>query len=471
MKEVVSDFFNAFGGLLTYLFKKDKESPWRAYFFRASALGFFVYAQFFPNVFAPPLLVSIAWVRELAPLWVPLMLLFVFVPLWLRYQRADFLQKTGSSLLEIKLPREILRSPKAMELFFSSSVWSRGSVTYVDTFWDGKVGPWYSFEIASFGGDVRFFIWTFPKMRKTLETQLYAQYPTIEINDASDYAARYPYGPEGRFMWGTYVKLSKPDPYPIKTYIDYGLDKEEEEEIKVDPITPMLEFLGGLKKGEQCWIQILAQAHQDRGLVHGHLFKRSDWKEEAQKIVNEILKRDPKTKSSRQQSEAGFPIIPTLTATEKDQVDAIERSLNKPAYECMIRALYFAEWEAQSEIGKSIPGLIGSFRQYSANYFNVFRLGWYTDLTDETKDALWFIGVREKISAYFMKIYGLQMYDAYRRRSFFHYPYRFFHVEKPFILTAEELATIYHFPGKVASTPTIGRAPSRKAEPPPNLPI
>ena len=181
--------------------------------------------------------------------------------------------------------------------------------------------------------------------------------------------------------------------------------------------------------------------------------------------------RDPKTKSTRKETATGFPVIPTLTEGEKEQVAAIERSLNKHAYECMIRALYFAEGAAQSEIPKSIPALVGAFRQYSANNFNGFKLGWFTDLADETKDVLWFTGLREKAAGYFMKIYGKKMYDAYRRRSFFHYPYRSFHVEKPFILTAEELATIYHFPGKVAATPTIGRAPSRKAEPPPNLPV
>ncbi len=202
MAEVIADFFNAFGSLATYLFTKDKESPWRAYFFRASAVGFVAYGIWWQEMFAQIFLISAAWARELMPLWVPLLLIFVFVPLWLRYVRAGFFEKTGYVLLEIKLPREILRSPKAMELFFSGAVWSRGSVTYVDTFWDGKVGPWYSFEIASFGGDVKFFIWVWPKLRKIIETQIYAQYPTVEISEAPDYAARYPYGPEGRFMWG-----------------------------------------------------------------------------------------------------------------------------------------------------------------------------------------------------------------------------------------------------------------------------
>jgi len=468
---ILGDTLGALGSVATYFFKKDKENPARSYIFRISVIVLAVGVYIAPDLLTGLFGASYAWARALVPLWAPLILFCLLGSVWLKYVRADFLEKMGSVLLEIKLPREILRSPKAMELFFSSSVWSRGSVTFVDTFWDGKVGPWYSFEIASFGGDVHFFVWTFSKMRKTVETQLYAQYPTIEITEASDYAARYPYGPEGKFMWGTYFTLSKPNPYPIKTYIDYGLDKEEEEEVKVDPLTSFLEYMGSLRKGEQCWLQLLVRAHQERTWVHGYLFKKPDWKKEAEDLVNKIMLRDPETKSTRKETTTGFPVIPTLTAQEKEQVDAIERSVNKPPYDCMARLLYFAEGDAQAEIGKSIPGIIGAFRQYSANNFNGFKLGWYTDLKDETKDMLWLSGLRDRMSQYFMKKYGLKMYDAYRRRSFFYYPYQHFRMEKPFILTAEELATIYHFPGRVAATPTIGRAPSRKAEPPPNLPV
>jgi hypothetical protein len=39
------------------------------------------------------------------------------------------------------------------------------------------------------------------------------------------------------------------------------------------------------------------------------------------------------------------------------------------------------------------------------------------------------------------------------------------------ILNTEELATIFHFPGQVAGTPTLERVPSKKAEAPSNLPI
>jgi len=60
--------------------------------------------------------------------------------------------------------------------------------------------------------------------------------------------------------------------------------------------------------------------------------------------------------------------------------------------------------------------------------------------------------------------------DAFKRRSFFNVPHRHL-MGKPYVLTVEELATLYHFPGAHIMTPTLTRIPSKKAEAPANLPI
>nr|HPI82819.1 hypothetical protein [Candidatus Paceibacterota bacterium] len=77
-----------------------------------------------------------------------------------------------------------------------------------------------------------------------------------------------------------------------------------------------------------------------------------------------------------------------------------------------------------------------------------------------------------------------RMLDFYRMRTFFHpsliydlkYPSLlapFFPAHKPevFVLSNEELATIYHFPGMVSETPSFKRVDSKIAKPPSNLPI
>lgn len=411
-----------------------------------------------------------ALVYRLYPVWLPLFAFAFFAEMWLRYIRLGYLAENPGVVLEIKIPKEITKSPKAMELFFMA-MYETGSVEYNETYWEGKIRPWFSYEIVSYGGDIHFYLWTLPKYRNVLEAQLYAQYPTIEIVEAEDYSKKKVYNPPRNFMWGTYFKLTRPDVYPIMTYVDYGLDKETEEEYKVDPLSTLLEYLGSMKKGEEVWIQILAQAYKIRWLKEGHLFKESDWIVEGQKEVNKIMKRDPKTKSSRSQTETGFPIIPTLTEWEKTQVEAIERSINKRAFKTMIRLCYHAEPEAFHLRSPSVSGLLGTFRKpFNSNLLNGFKLGWWTDLRDPTKDFFFLFGLKNWAMNIWITKYAKLMIDAYRRRSIFYPPYRNWKAT-PFLLTVEELATIFHIPGKVVTTPTFGRIPSKKVEPPPNLPV
>lgn len=407
---------------------------------------------------------------SLMPLWLPLLLGKLFVELWMKYIRSDFLRKNPGVLLEIRIPKEIEKTPKSMELLMMA-LYETGSVEYNETYWEGKLRPWWSFEVASFGGDIHFYVWTLPKYRNVLESQIYAQYPTVEIVETEDYAKKKVFNPPENFMWGTYFVLSKPDPYPIMTYVDYGLDKETEEEYKVDPLSTLLEYLGSITKGEEIWLQILAQAYRPFTLKEGKLFKDYDWAVEAQKEINKIMKRDPRTKSTRQFTEIGYPIVPTLTEWEKKQVEAIERSINKRAFRCAVRACYHAEPEAFHLRSPTVSGLLGTFRKpFNSNLLNGFKLGWYTDISDPTKDLLFPFGLRNWAISKWQPKYAKRMLDAYRRRSFFYAPYRNWQ-SKPFILTSEELATMYHFPGKVVTTPSFERIPSKRVEPPANLPV
>ncbi len=404
------------------------------------------------------------------PLWLPIMLGKIFLEMWLKYIRLHYIKNAGEVLLEIRIPKVIEKTPRAMELFFMA-MFETGAVEYNETYWEGKIRPWFSYEIASFGGDVHFYVWTLAKYRNVLEAQMYAQYPTVEIIEAEDYTKRKVFDPPNNFMWGTYFTLQKPDMYPIMTYVDYGLDKETEEEYKVDPLSTLLEYLGSMKKGEEVWIQILVQSYKIRGIKEGQLFADKDWIAEAHHEVNKLMKRDPHTKSSRSQTETGFPIIPTLTEGEKKQVEAIERSIDKRAFNCTIRLCYHAEKEAYHLRSSSVSGLLGTFRKpFNSNLLNGFKLGWYTDITDPTKDFLFLFGLKNWAMNAWIPKYAKLMIDAFRRRSFFYPPYRNWQ-SKPYILTCEELATIFHIPGQVVTTPTFERIPSKKVEPPANLPV
>ncbi len=123
-----------------------------------------------------------------------------------------------------------------------------------EAFIDGKTRPWFSCELASIGGYVHFYIWCSQvKFRNLVEAQLYAQYPNVEIVEADDYTKDFYFDPEKYIMYGLqYQFTKKSDVYPIKTYIDYGLDKDQKEEYKIDPITSVIEYLGFFKKRRKC---------------------------------------------------------------------------------------------------------------------------------------------------------------------------------------------------------------------------
>lgn len=400
-------------------------------------------------------LVTVKFILSTSPVWLPLFLLGVFTTLWLKYARTRAMVKAGGVLLEIKLPRDVFKSPMAMEIIITS-LFQTGSNSYLETFVKGKQRPWFSLEIISIEGNVRFFIWTQPKYRQLIESQFYAQYPGVEIYEAEDYTKNVFVDAEKIQLWGTAFKLGKPDIYPIKTYIDYGLDKEQEEESKVDPMTSVLEFLGSIKAGEQVWIQILIQAHRKNSLKEDAVFpQKTDWEKEAKE---EIEKKIAEVKGSESEEGAEGTIYRIPTKSERELIDALERSLTKYPFEVGIRGFYIARKESFDSIG--ITGLIGSFRQYSSRSLNEIKLGQFTDFDYPWDD---FLRIRRTTRE-------VNLLNAYKLRSYFQLPYRHYLV-KPFILTTEEIATIFHLPGKVAGTPTLTKIASRKSEAPANLPI
>lgn len=394
----------------------------------------------------------IIWV--LAPVWIPLALIWGCFVLWLTYKRREWIQAQGSVLLEIKIPREMFKSPLAMEIFLNS-LYSSGVGTLIDVYVKGRVRTWFSLELVSKGGDVHFYIWCHKNFKGRVEAQLYAQFPNIEVHEVPDYALGVVNNPEKTtFGWFGQFSLTKADAYPIKTYIDYGLDQDAKEEYKHDPIVPVLEFLGSLKSGENAWFQILIQAHSKEGLKHGRIFVKPDWKTGIEKEIKGIVK-----KALMKSDDIKTPTMLSLSKGQTEIVAAIERNASKPAFDTMIRATYFSDKDAFNST--NIGGLIGSFAQFGSQSLNGFKPGFFAAFDYPWQD---FRGQRKSKNE-------RKLLEAYKRRSFFNTPFKNFH-GKPFILTTEELATIFHFPSSiVAATPTLNRIPSKKAEAPSNLPI
>lgn len=384
---------------------------------------------------------------RLYPFWLPIMSAIVMWDLWLAYVRRSFLASQENVILEIRIPKDIFKSPAAMEIAVGALWQIGGESNFIDRYWHGKSRAWFSLEIASIAGQVRFFVWTRKGFKNLIESSIYGQYPNVEIYEVPDYTLYAEYDSGKTEVFGCEFALTKADPIPIKTYIDYGLDKDPKEEYKIDPITAVLEFLGSIGQGQQMWLQIMVRAHKKERHKAGTWFQKVDWTEEAKTQIEKIRK-------DLEKKEGGFPR--PMTRGEADTVAAIERSIGKLAFDTGIRAIYYAD-EKDKFNGSYISGLLGMMKPFSSNYFNGFKPVQITGFDYPWQDF-------QKLR---LKNVKRKLLDAYKRRAYFHPP----HKHKAFVLSAEELATIYHFPGQVAATPTFTRIPSKKSEPPSNLPI
>jgi hypothetical protein len=388
---------------------------------------------------------------DLWPLWVTALVVVGAWRWWLRFRNRKFIESIKWSLLEIRIPKDIAKSPLAMELALANALSQTGGVgTWYHKYWLGNLTNWFSLEIVSLGGDVRFFVRTNEKFKMIVENQIYAQYPQAEITEVDDYVlpimAKMQKEPWSVF--GSNFILTKEDPYPIKTYVDYNLDQAPEklkQEQIIDPITPTIELLGSLKPTENIWFQILVRPALKRYKKPDTWFQKGDWKDQGRDLIKK-MKKD---------LVPGEDAIKQLTQYEKDIITALERNISKQGFDVGIRAMYLTPKDSFDP--NRIAAMLGAFKQYSTQHLNGFRPTKVTGFDYPWQDPT---GRRARALKE-------EMFDAYIRRSYFYEP----HKHEPFVLNSEELATIYHFPGAVSETPQLKRIESTKSEPPINLPL
>ncbi|MDO8589938.1 MAG: hypothetical protein Q7R69_01565 [bacterium] len=394
------------------------------------------------------------------PVWLPFALVSLLLRTWFSYKRREWLKKTGSILLEIKIPKNTEKSPAAMEMVLEG-IWEDVLGSLTGAYLEGEVRDVFSLEIVSLGGQVKFFIWAFPKWKSIIESRIYAHYPGAEVVEVEDYALKVVFDPTTMNLSGVTTRLHKPDAYPIKTYIDFELDKgnKEQEEI-VDPLAPVLEYLGTLKPGENQWIQILLQGHRKEGFQDVRLFSKPDWREGIKKEINTMIEKESFGTPEKDKLGAIKPrTLLDLTKTQGETIQAIERNAAKLAFDAMWRMVYIAPKEVS--VSRTV-GIVGAMRQFgSRTLLNTLRPHKFIPGIQYPWED--FLNINKEYNQ-------RTLLEAYKRRSVFNVPFK--HVfGKPYVLTTEELATLFHFPGTTVTTPTLTRVSSKKVDAPSNLPM
>ena len=405
-------------------------------------------------------LFAFGWLLGTAPIWLPVVTVVTAWKIWIWYAHTSFLFKRDTILLEVKMPREITRSPRAMENALSKLWLDAGETTFLNRIWQGQVRPYFSLEIASFAGEIHFYIWCWRPWRQTVEAMMYAYYPEVELVEVEDYASKFKFDPDTQDAFPTDWRYEpRNDAYPIRTYIDFELDKDPKEEYKIDPLAEVLERMSVLRPSEQMWIQIIITMCRDRRRKkNGAWWEHEDRfigtiKDEIDVLRKETTSAHPDDRSAPDAWKS-MARVPMYRYTKL--IEAMDRNLGKHPFNVGMRGVYIAaskDFNASGYFGlrwiwKPVgnPQYMNQLRP--RRWGNPFDWPW-----QDFNSIRWNLMVR-------------RYFDTYRRRSHFYSPWIFPHN----MMSTEVLATIWHPPSSAVGAPGLARIPAKKAEPPANLP-
>ncbi|OGI26479.1 MAG: hypothetical protein A3J76_00835 [Candidatus Moranbacteria bacterium RBG_13_45_13] len=395
----------------------------------------------------------------------PIAFFYVFKELYWRYVWIEYNKTLKWTLLEIKPPRDIERSPRTMEQIFIvlHGIWSTPS--YFDMYFKGRMfQSIFSFEIRGVNGEMHFYIRTETRYRNLVEAAIYSQYPEAEIEEVEDYILGVPVNipnPEWN-LWGTDFKLTKDDAYPIRTYHKF---QEEVTKGMIEPLGPLADAISTLPPGHEIWLQILIRP-----------IKEKEWEPAVKKVVAKLAGREIKKESlaiasffseaidilassvqyifglvpeKKEEKKEEQPLQFRLTPVEKDVLQAVEESLNKKAFKTKLRLLYIAPRETFQKVFYQAGD--GFTHQFNDPNLNTLA----KDNETKTYANYWF-------RKYRMTWAQRKIFRRYITRD---------NDGPNMFLNTEELATIWHLPDMSAMSPAIARIEAKKSGAPLNLPV
>ena len=417
-----------------------------------------IYTDLFVSVFG-----SFGVVFRFWYIWSPFVLFPLARQTWLSWVRYKYIASQNWTILEIQMPRAIEKGPKAMEQALANLHGYRNDPgSWLEKYRDGEVTLWFSFELVSVAGNIRFFIHTPRQHKNGVEANLYAQYPNIDIKEVPDYLEQlHPRTlPElyeqGRDLWGTEVMLDKEDHIPIRSYTEF---ESKDEFQNIDTMASVLETLRSLGPGESAVMQIIARPASNA------------WQKKGGEKVKEIKEKA----SSLKVSEEGASRVERSSPGDIQFLKLIEQKLIKPGFEVIIRLVYIADAAVFSS-GSVRRGFMSILNQVGSDIYNKFAINhkvstlvqWvyypylFPKRRAEGRKSRLLRNLRERRVPAHDKVQGL--YDSVMLSSGF--------AHRPFILNTEELATIYHFPTQTVLTgPLLERQEAKRMGPPAGLPI
>lgn len=401
--------------------------------------------------------------------WIPIVIALLYGLKWvyMKYIQDKYMAKWKWVLFAVDVPKDNIQSPKAVENIFAHLAGAHFLGNLIEKYVKGRVQEWFSFEIVSHEGYVRFYIRTTEQFRDLAEAAVYAQYPSAEIMEVDDYAAFAPdHFPNDEYnLWGTEFVLQNKEAYPIRTYPEF--EHQLSQEFK-DPMAALLESMSKISQGEHVWLQLIVRPTNDQ------------WKEEGIRIAKKLVGAKVVEKPTLIEKALGVPatmigevlnaimsnpeegiekggrelisIMQFLTPGERRIIEALQFKISKIGFQTKFRMIYLAKKEVFHK-GRGVSAIMGAIKQFNTLDLNGFRP--YKQVT--TKVNYFFV---KKRTAWRQR----KIMRRYKKRGFMA-------GATPYILNIEELASIFHFPVMEVRAPLVRKTESKRSEPPIGLPI
>jgi len=418
---------------------------------------------------------------------------------WIQWE--VFHAKNKWILLKIVPPREIQNTFKSMEDIYNLLWGIYDGPNWREQWCEGEPtgGPfWMSFEIASIGGKISFYIRCLDVHRGLFESVLYSHFPEIEISLTEDYTQKVPKGlPNAEWdMYSEDYTVLRPQPLPIKTYPMFFEERPESakiEDIRIDPLDSMLEALAKLHPDEQLWFQVvMAPIVNEDTRIGG---RGLGWEEQGRAFADKIAQRTSsggkpsksvfrealetlifEPKEEKEEKPVDILSAPELrlTAGERERLKGVEDKISKQGFKTWIRLVYLHK--------RNKPYFKGNYK-IIRTYFNHFATGNLNSLVfwgpTRTRIHYWMTSRRLYLRKRKSLRYYIDRLPPLSPRTMDGEPMfktglvgRSPGLRGVTVFNSEELASIYHFPAKISAVlaPALTPIEAKKAGPPVGLP-
>ncbi|OGF41411.1 hypothetical protein A2477_02205 [Candidatus Falkowbacteria bacterium RIFOXYC2_FULL_47_12] len=387
---------------------------------------------------------------------------------WIEYIRGIYGSRREFILLALDVPGANEQTPAAVEKLFAHLAGAHTTRNLLEIYWEGQTQDSFSFEIVSIEGYTQYIVRTMPKYRDLIEAVVYAEYPEAEITEVDDYATDMPdtFPDDNYDIWGGEWILANSSYYPIRTYREF--EHQLSGDFK-DPLAALMELFSSLRKGEQCWYQIILTpvgqdfpkgADDEINKVIGYKPKSGKKKDFVDRLLDPVLASlrkvadfiMPDEAEDMEEEESKIDML-NLKPLQKKAIEAIQLKVSKLVFDVKIRFIYAAEKEVKNTARAN--SFVGVMKQFSIEDLNALKPDMNVTIT--TAKYFW----KEKR----LNARKMRLMKAYKHRSNWQ-------GRLSFQLNIEELATIWHFPVETsAKAPMLQKVPSRKSEAPSYLPV